>query len=53
MAYFNELPDISYPNLLPASSRIEDRVTVKNIFKRSKLRVDVDQSINALNYYYI
>ena len=53
MAYFNELPNISYPNLLPASSRIEDRITVKNIFKRSKLRGDVDQSITAFNYYYI
>ena len=53
MAYFNELPDISYPNLLPASSRIEDRVTVKNIFKRSKLRSDVDQVITVFNYYYV
>ena len=53
MAYFNELPNISHPNLLPASSRIEDRVTVKNIFKRSKLRVDVAQSITAFNEYYI
>ena len=53
MAYFNELPDISYPNLLPASSRIEDRITVKNIFKRSKLRSDVDQTITAFNYYYV
>ena len=53
MAYFNELPDISYSNLLPASSRIEDRVTVKNIFKRSKLRSDVDQVITVFNYYYV
>ena len=53
MAYFNELPDISYPSLLPTSNKIEDRVTVKNIFKRSKLRTDVDQAITAFNYYYI
>ena len=53
MAYFNELPNISHPNLLPASSRIEDRIIVKNIFKRSKLRGDVDQSITAFNYYYV
>ena len=53
MAYFNELPNISYPSLLPANNKVEDRVTVKNIFKRSKLRGDVDQSITAFNYYYI
>ena len=53
MPYFNELPDISYPSLLPTSNKIEDRVTVKNIFKRSKLRTDIDQAITAFNYYYI
>ena len=53
MAYFQELPNISHPSLLPASSRIEDRITVKNIFKRSKLRSDVDQTITAFNYYYV
>ena len=53
MAYFDELPNISYPNLLSANNKVEDRVTVKNIFKRSKLRGDVDQSITAFNYYYI
>ena len=53
MPYFNELPDISYPSLLPASNKVEDRVTVKNIFKRSKLRTDVDQAITAFNFYYV
>ena len=53
MAYFNELPNISHPSLLPASSKIEDRITVKNIFKRSKLRSDVDQVITVFNYYYV
>ena len=53
MPYFNELPDISYPSLLPTSNKIEDRVTVKNIFKRSKLRTDVDQAITGFNYYNI
>ena len=53
MAYFKELPNISYPSLLPANNRIEDRVIVKNIFRRSKLRTDVDQAITAFNYYYI
>ena len=53
MAYFNELPNISYPSLLPRSNKVEDRIEVKNIFKRAKLRDDVDQAITAFNYYQI
>ena len=53
MAYFNELPNISYPSLLPRSNKAEDRIIVKNIFKRAKLRDDVDQAITAFNYYQI
>ena len=53
MAYFEELPNIAYPSLLPSSNKIEDRILVKNIFKRSKLRSDIDQAITAFNYYYI
>ncbi len=53
MAYFNELPNISYPSLLPRSNKVEDRINVKNIFKRAKLRDDVEQAITAFNYYQI
>ena len=53
MAYFEELPNISQPSLLSGSNRVEDRVIVKNLFKRSKLRTDVDQAVTAFNYYYI
>ena len=53
MAYFEELPNISQPSLLPRSNKVEDRVIVKNLFRRSKLRTDVDQAITAFNYYYI
>ena len=53
MAYFEELPNIAYPSLLPSSNKIEDRILVKNIFKRSKLRTDIDQAITAFNYYYV
>ena len=53
MAYFQELPNISQPTLLPRSNKVEDRVIVKNLFRRSKLRTDVDQAITAFNYYYI
>ena len=53
MAYFKELQNILYPNLLPSINKIEDRIPVKNIFKRSKLRDDVDQAITAFDYFYI
>tara|TARA_S200000501_G_scaffold289265_1_gene274059 strand:+ start:213 stop:881 length:669 start_codon:yes stop_codon:yes gene_type:complete len=53
MAYFEELPNIAHTSLLPNRNKIEDRIIVKNIFKRSKLRSDVDQAITAFNYYYI
>ena len=53
MAYFEELPDISYVSLLPNSSRNDDRIKVKNIFKRAKLRSDMDQIITAFEYYQI
>ena len=53
MAYFEELPNIAHPSLLPNRNKIEDRIIVKNIFKRSKLRSDIDQAITAFNYYYI
>ena len=53
MAYFDELPNIFPPSLLPSSNKVEDRIAVKNIFKRSKLRSDVDQVITVFNYYYV
>ena len=36
MAYFQELPNISYPSLLSANNKVEDRIIVKNIFTRAK-----------------
>ena len=53
MGYFQELPDILYPSLLPSRNKVESRVIVKNLFKRSKLRTDLDQAITAFNYYNI
>ena len=51
MGYFRELPNISYPSLLSSQNKVESRITVKNLFKRSKLRTDLDQAITAFNYY--
>ena len=53
MAYFQGLPNIAHTSLLPVRNKIEDRIIVKNLFKRSKLRTDVDQAITAFNYYYV
>ena len=51
MAYFQELPNVLYPSLLSSRNKVESRVIVKNLFKRSKLRTDLDQAITAFNYY--
>lgn len=40
MGYFNELPDLLYPSLLPKSSRSDEKIRVKNLFRRAKLRLD-------------
>ena len=53
MAYFEELPDISYVSLLPKTGNSEERINVKNIFKRAKLRSDIDQAITGFSYYQI
>jgi len=51
MAYFRELPNINYVSLLKDKSRNDERLIVKNIFKRAKLRSDIDQAITAFEYY--
>ena len=53
MSYFEELPNISYVSLLPNQNRSDERIQVKNIFKRAKLRTDVDQSVTGFDYYMI
>ena len=49
MSYFRELPNISYVSRLPGANRSDERIEVKNIFKRAKLRTDVDASITAFD----
>lgn len=51
MAYFRELPNINYVSLLKDKSKNNERLIVKNIFKRAKLRTDIDQAITAFEYY--
>ena len=53
MSYFRELPNINYISFLKDKSRNDERILVKNIFKRAKLRTDVDQAITAFEFYEI
>ena len=53
MGYFQELPNILHPSLFPSRNKVESTILVKNLFKRSKLRTDLDQAITAFNYYNI
>ena len=50
MSYFRELPDISAVSLLPGRQRSDERVLVKNIYKRAKLRTDIDYAITAFDF---
>ena len=50
MSYFRELPNISAVSLLPGRTRNDERVTVKNIFQRAKLRSDIDVATTAFDF---
>lgn len=51
--YFKELPNVQYPS--PLSDRASDReyVTIKNIFRRAKLRDDLISELTAFDNYEI
>ena len=53
MAYFTELPNVSYPS--PLSERTSDlqHVTIKNLFRRVKLRDDLRSTLEAFDNYEI
>ena len=53
MAYFREFPNINYVSLLPDRNKNEERILVKNIFKRAKLRNDIKLGITMFEYYQI
>ena len=50
MSYFRELPNISAVSLMPDRQRSDEKVLVKNFFKRAKLRTDIDVAITAFNF---
>jgi len=50
--YFNRLPDFEYVSRLP-DAQISDYITVKNLFKKGKLREDIFQDLMFFTKYQI
>lgn len=50
--YFRKLPDFEYVSRLP-NAKISDYITVKNLFKKGKLREDIFQSLSFFTKYQI
>ena len=53
MGYFNELPDVEYQNFLSDSLSTQSYLTVKNLFRRNKLRDDLQNTFTLFNKYEI
>ena len=53
MGYFRELPDLLYPSFLNDKSSSLDFVEVKNIFRRVKMRDDLQNNFTLFNKYNI
>ena len=50
--YFDQVPDFNYVSRLP-NAKISDYITVKNLFKRGKLREDIFQETTFFEKYQI
>ena len=53
MGYFRELQNLRYPSFLPEKTSSLDYVEVKNIFRRVKLRDDLQNSFTVFDKYEI
>ena len=53
MGYFRELPNLLYPSFLPDKTSSLDFVEVKNVFRRAKLRDDLQNNFTIFNKYEI
>lgn len=53
MAYFRELPDLQYQSLLSSRVSSDEYVTVKNLFRRVKLRDDLQNVFTVFQKYQI
>jgi hypothetical protein len=52
-SYFSQVPDFQYISRLPNSQSISDYITVKNLFKRGKLREDIFGNLQFFTKYKI
>lgn len=53
MPYFREIPNLEYPSFLSDKSKSDQRILVKNIFRRVKLRDDLQNVFTLFNKYQI
>ena len=53
MGYFRELPDLQYQNFLSSSLSSHSYIKVKNLFRRNKLRDDLQNVFTILDKYEI
>jgi hypothetical protein len=53
MGYFRELPDLQYQSFLSNSNSSQNYLTVKNLFRRCKLRDDLQNVFTIFNKYQI
>lgn len=53
MSYFRELPDLDYQSFLSDSNSSQNYIRVKNIFRRCKLREDLQNIFTIFNKYEI
>ena len=53
MGYFREIPDLRYPSFLPDKTSSLDYVEVKNLFRRIKLRDDLQNIVTVFDKYEI
>ncbi len=53
MGYFRELPNVEYQNFLSSSISSQSYLTVKNLFRRNKLRDDLQNSFTVFDKYEI
>ena len=53
MGYFRELPNLRYPSFLPNKTSSLDFVDVKNVFRRAKMRDDLQNNFTLFNKYEI
>jgi len=53
MGYFRELPDVEYQSFLSDAISSKEYVTVKNLFRRNKLRDDLQNVFTIFNKYEI